>query len=55
MRNVSERTVQRDWDKARVYLHQGLRACQDSAFDDLDRSDALEGAEVRTWMSARAV
>jgi RNA polymerase sigma factor (TIGR02999 family) len=25
MRNVSERTVQRDWDKARIYLHRALR------------------------------
>ena len=25
MRKVSERTVQRDWDKARVYLFQGLQ------------------------------
>ena len=25
MRNVSERTVQRHWDKARVYLHRSLR------------------------------
>jgi RNA polymerase sigma factor (TIGR02999 family) len=24
MRNVSERTVQRDWEKARIYLHQAL-------------------------------
>jgi RNA polymerase sigma factor (TIGR02999 family) len=26
MRNVSERTVQRGWDKARIYLHDSLRA-----------------------------
>jgi RNA polymerase sigma factor (TIGR02999 family) len=26
MRQVSERTVQRAWDKARIYLHQSLRA-----------------------------
>jgi RNA polymerase sigma factor (TIGR02999 family) len=26
IRNVSERTVQRSWDKARIYLHQSLRA-----------------------------
>jgi len=25
MRSVSERTVQRDWDKARIYLHRRLR------------------------------
>ena len=25
MRNVSERTVQRMWEKARIYLHQHLR------------------------------
>jgi RNA polymerase sigma factor (TIGR02999 family) len=25
MRNVSERTVQRDWEKARIYLHHTLR------------------------------
>ena len=25
MRNVSERTVQRGWDKARIYLHDSLR------------------------------
>ena len=25
MRGVSERTVQRDWEKARIYLHQSLR------------------------------
>jgi hypothetical protein len=25
MRNVSERTVQRDWEKARVYLHKSLQ------------------------------
>jgi RNA polymerase sigma factor (TIGR02999 family) len=25
MRNVSERTVQRDWNKARLYLHETLR------------------------------
>ena len=25
MRNVSERTVQRDWEKARVYLHNSLQ------------------------------
>ena len=24
MREVSERTVQRDWDKARLFLHQAL-------------------------------
>jgi RNA polymerase sigma factor (TIGR02999 family) len=26
MRNVSERTVQRNWDKARVFLHRSLRS-----------------------------
>lgn len=26
MRDVSERTVQRDWEKARIYLHSKLRA-----------------------------
>ena len=26
MRNVSERTVQRDWEKARIYLHRSIRA-----------------------------
>jgi RNA polymerase sigma factor (TIGR02999 family) len=26
MRNLSERTVQRQWQKARIYLHQELRA-----------------------------
>jgi len=26
MRGVSERTVQRKWDKARIYLHRTLRA-----------------------------
>lgn len=26
LRNVSERTVQRDWNKARLYLHQVLKA-----------------------------
>jgi RNA polymerase sigma factor (TIGR02999 family) len=26
MRNISERTVQRKWQKARIYLHQELRA-----------------------------
>ncbi len=26
MRGVSERTVQRQWDKARIYLHGALRA-----------------------------
>jgi RNA polymerase sigma factor (TIGR02999 family) len=26
MMNLSERTVQRDWEKARIYLHQRLRA-----------------------------
>ena len=26
MRNVSERTVQRQWEKARIYLHRRLRA-----------------------------
>jgi hypothetical protein len=25
MRGVSERTVQRQWDKARIYLHSALR------------------------------
>jgi ECF sigma factor. len=25
-RNVSERTVQRRWEKARIYLHRELRA-----------------------------
>jgi DNA-directed RNA polymerase specialized sigma24 family protein len=25
LRDVSERTVQRSWDKARIYLHQSLR------------------------------
>ena len=25
MRNVSERTVQRGWDKARIYLYESLR------------------------------
>ena len=25
MLGVSERTVQRDWEKARIYLHRGLR------------------------------
>jgi len=25
MRGVSERTVQRDWEKARINLHQSLR------------------------------
>jgi DNA-directed RNA polymerase specialized sigma24 family protein len=24
MQGVSERTVQRDWEKARIYLHQAL-------------------------------
>lgn len=26
MRNVSERTVQRNWEKARIYLHRSIRA-----------------------------
>lgn len=26
MRGVSERTVQRDWEKARIYLHRTLRS-----------------------------
>lgn len=26
MRNVSERTVQRSWEKARIYLHRRIRA-----------------------------
>ena len=26
MQGISERTVQRDWEKARIYLHQRLRA-----------------------------
>ena len=26
MRGVSERTVQRDWEKARAFLHRGIRA-----------------------------
>ena len=26
MRNVSERTVQRQWEKARIYLHRSIRA-----------------------------
>ena len=26
MRGVSERTVQRDWEKARIYLHHALRS-----------------------------
>ena len=26
MRNLSERTVQRQWQKARIYLHQELRS-----------------------------
>jgi hypothetical protein len=26
MRNVSERTVQRNWEKARIYLHRKTRA-----------------------------
>jgi len=26
MRNVSERTVQRNWEKARIYLHRTIRA-----------------------------
>jgi DNA-directed RNA polymerase specialized sigma24 family protein len=25
MRNVSERTVQRNWEKARIYLHRKIR------------------------------
>jgi L-ribulose-5-phosphate 3-epimerase UlaE len=25
MRDVSERTVQRDWEKARIYLHRKIR------------------------------
>ena len=26
LRNVSERTVQRNWEKARIYLHRKIRA-----------------------------
>jgi DNA-directed RNA polymerase specialized sigma24 family protein len=26
MRGVSERTVQRDWERARIYLHRTLRS-----------------------------
>ena len=26
LRNLSERTVQRNWEKARIYLHRNLRA-----------------------------
>ena len=26
MRGLSERTVQRDWEKARIYLHHALRS-----------------------------
>jgi len=26
MRGISERTVQRDWDKARIYLHRSIRS-----------------------------
>jgi len=29
LRDVSERTVQRNWDKARIYLHQSLRMAPD--------------------------
>ena len=29
MKNLSERTVQRKWDKARLYLHRALRATPD--------------------------
>ena len=29
MRGVSERTVQRDWEKARIYLHRSLREEED--------------------------
>jgi len=25
MRNISERTVQRNWEKARIYLHRKIR------------------------------
>jgi hypothetical protein len=25
MRGVSERTIQRSWDKARIYLHRSIR------------------------------
>jgi RNA polymerase sigma factor (TIGR02999 family) len=39
MRNVSERTVQRAWEKARLYLHYSIRP-------DL----ALCGAKRRCWM-----
>jgi DNA-directed RNA polymerase specialized sigma24 family protein len=31
MRGVSERTVQRMWDKARIYLHRSIRSHQSSA------------------------
>jgi DNA-directed RNA polymerase specialized sigma24 family protein len=26
LRNLSERTVQRSWEKARIYLHRSIRA-----------------------------
>lgn len=31
MRGVSERTVQRDWEKARIYLHQALQGAAPAA------------------------
>ena len=31
MRGVSERTVQRDWERARIYLHQALRDSRPAA------------------------
>jgi hypothetical protein len=34
MRNVSERTVQRGWDKARIYLYDSLRDEDCTQMDD---------------------
>jgi RNA polymerase sigma factor (TIGR02999 family) len=34
MQSVSERTVQRDWEKARIYLHHVLAACPEPGRGD---------------------
>ena len=68
MRGVSERTVQRHWEKARIYLHRTIRdgqrltnRCPSSADDrwqrlspHLDRALELSGEERAAWLASPA-
>ena len=55
MRGVSERTVQRDWEKARIYLHHVLRTAAAGVMSRFDGvSDLLIESAMGAWTAPLA-